>query len=319
MNPYLIINTLLLLISTCTLSILLVRKISIAKAVKTGFNKIVSTVNDAKVLRQYKQYTYNISRKMNIIDNIELNLIANSNIKMYIPFFNFYILIICCLLIFVFLYIPVYKVLYSITSTTIICFVFSLIPMFILELMGKRNSDIIRKNLSRFISILSRWCEVKEDIFFAFEKSVDSGIGEPLKSNIKELVIQIKHGVDPIEALYILEMKIRNPQFKIFIINIKQNFKARGDILKLLSNLEDQFYALDEEYSRLKISTFIDRITIYIAMFCVLFIGYYILKNNQSVHDFYLGTINGKILMSLFCLMFAAGVYITTKITKFEY
>ena len=160
---------------------------------------------------------------------------------------------------------------------------------------------------------------MREDIFYAFEKAVESGITDPLKNYIYEMVIQVKSGVDPLEALDILQLKVGNSQFKDFIYNIKQNVKYRGDIRSLLASLEEQFYKIEEEFNRRKISTFTDRVAVYSIMVGVLGLGYYFIKSNARVEAFYLGTIEGKGLLTLFCMLYFAGILLTFKITDFEY
>ncbi len=64
--------------------------------------------------------------------------------------------------------------------------------------------------------------------------------------------------------------------------------------------MEDQFYRMEEEYNRRRISTLRDRITIYILMFAVLFICYGFLKINPDVEAFYLETFKGRLLITLF-------------------
>ena len=148
---------------------------------------------------------------------------------------------------------------------------------------------------------------MKEDIFYAFEKCIDSGIGEPLNTFIRDMVIQVNRGISPMDALSILQMKVDNYQFRDFIINIKQNVKHRGDIKKLLDNLEVQFYKIEEEYNRRKISTYRDRLTIYFIMFLVLLTGYLFLKINPEVESFYLGNFSREAAYYNFCILYVLG------------
>jgi len=256
---------------------------------------------------------------MSFAEKIELYLIDKSNIRHYIPFMNFYLLIFISVLIFTLSFGSVYRILFFVPSTAVVCLLFSLIPIFILDLMGRYNSEKIRRKLAEFVSVLNRWCAVKEDIFFAFEKSIDSGIGEPLRTFIRDMVIQVNRGIGPLEALDILQMKVDNVQFRDFIINIKQSIRHRGDIRKLLTNLENQFYKIEEEYNRRRISTYKDRLLIYFVMFAVLFIGYYFLKFNPKVEQFYLGTFQGKSLLTLFCILYVSGFYMSFRITRFRH
>ncbi len=166
------------------------------------------------------------------------------------------------------------------------------VPFYILVLYGHKHAERIRIKLAGFISVLNRWCLVKEDIFYAFEKSVDSGIGEPLATYISETVIQVNRGVDPSTALNMLQNKVDNTQFKDFIQNIKQNVRHRGNIVMLLNNLEMQFYKVEEEYNRRKISGYKDKILIYFIMVSVGITGFVFLKINTGEY-FYTATSTG--------------------------
>lgn len=315
----LVVNSVLIAVFTVILSWLISTKLNLKRLIYEHINRISDEYNEKRLEREVKKYTRTISIKMSLVEKIELSLIDRSNIRRYIPFMNFYALMIVCVIIFIATFEPVYRTLYFLPSTAVICFLFSLLPVFVLDLMGKYNSEKIRSKLAEFISILNRWCSVKEDIFFAFEKSVESGVGEPLRTFIRDMVIQVNRGIDPLEALDILQMKVDNAQFKDFIVNIKKNIAHRGDIIKILSNLEEQFYKIEEEYTRRKISTYRDRLLIYLVMVGVLFLGYYFLKFNPRVELFYLGTLQGKTLLALFSLLYAGGLYLTFRITKFKY
>lgn len=255
---------------------------------------------------------------MNLLERIELLYIEKSNIKHYLPFMNVYILMLSILLIFITVYRPVYSLLEFFPSSAVISGILSISPLFALELLSKYNAETIRRKLSEYISVLSRWCAVKEDIIYAFEKSLVSNIGEPLKTFIRDMVIQVNRGMDPCEALDILQMKVDDPQFRDFIINIKLSIRHRGDIIKLLSNLENQFYKIDEEYNRRRISTYKDRMLIYFIMFAVLGVAYFFIRMSPQVGSFYLDSVLGKLLLMVFSGMYAFGFYLTAGITKFR-
>jgi hypothetical protein len=94
--------------------------------------------------------------------------------------------------------------------------------------------------------------------------------------------------------------------------------KNRGDIVKLLTNLENQFYRIDEEYNRRSISTYKDRMLLYFTMFGVLGAAYFFISSTPQISDFYLNSINGKLLLTVFSCMYAFGFYLTTGIMKFK-
>jgi len=313
-----VINSMSLAFLTGFLSLQIAGNIKFKKAIKENINKLNKNYNEKRLLRELRKYTGLSVARVSVVEKIELYLIDKSNIKNYIPFVNFYILLLCCTLIFIISFRSVYKITLFIPSTVILCCLASLTPVFILDIMGRYNSEKIRKKLAGFISVLNRWCAVKEDIFHAFEKSIESGVSEPLKTYIRDMIVQVNRGVEPMEALSILQMKVDNPQFRDFIINIKQNVKHRGDIRNLLENMEEQFYKIEEEFNRRKISTYKDRIVIYCIMVLVLIIGYAFLKLNPEVEQFYLATYQGKTLLTVFCMLYALGFYLTLGITKFD-
>jgi Flp pilus assembly protein TadB len=315
----LIVNSVLLAAFTILLAYTLASRISIKKALSLGLDRLNGDYRNRRLQREARKYTRTISVKLSLVERLELTLIDKSNIRQYIPFMNFYVLLLVSVLVFILTFPPVYRILYFVPSTAVICGMFSLVPAFLLDLLGRYNSEKIRRKLAEFISVLNRWCTVKEDIFYAFERSTESGIGEPLRTFIRDMCIQVRCGINPLEALDLLQMKVDNAQFKDFVINIKQNIKFRGDITKLLTNMEAQFYKLEEEYDRRKISTYKDRLLIFVLMFLVLIIGYFFLKFNPRVEQYYLATTEGKLLLAFFTLLFAGGVYFSFGITRFKH
>ncbi len=253
-----------------------------------------------------------------LFERIGLLYIEKSNIRHYIPFMNIYILMLVVLLIFISVYRYVSAILRFAPSAAVISCILAMTPLFLLELLARYNAETIRKRLSEYISVLNRCCSVKENIMYAFEKSLESNIGEPLQTFIRDMVIQVNRGMDPCEALDMLQMKVDDAQFSDFIVNIKLSIRHRGDIKKLLTNLENQFYKIDEEYNRRKISTYRDRVVIYAIMFAVLPLSYFFINMSPKVSGFYLETVNGKLLLMVFSIMYALGFYLAAGITRFR-
>ena len=315
----LIVNSVLLAAATMLLAWLAADGAVFSKARSVARERLGMAWRERNLRNEIRRHTGITAKKLNLRERIELHLIDRSNIRHFMPFMDFNALVFLCFALFLGAFVPVYRLLAFIPSAVVVCFLFSLTPIFALDVMGKYNSEKIRRGLAEFISVLNRWCSVKEDIFYAFGKSVDSGIGMPLKAFIRDMVIQVDRGIKPPEALDILQMKVDNAQFKDFIVNIKQNVKHRGDIRKLLGNLEEQFYKIEEEYNRRKISTYRDRLMVYAAMFGVLAVGYCFLRVNPRVEEFYLQTLQGKSLLSFFCILYACGACMTFKIAEFRH
>ena len=275
--------------------------------------------NERRLRRDVRKYSKSISIKMSFVDKVELLLIDKSNVRQYIPFMSFYVLVVVTAVIFTIALYVTYNFLKYLPSAIIMSTIVAIVPVIILDRMCKVNADATRKKLAFFISVLLKWATVKEDIFYAFEKSIDSGIGEPLRSYVQAMIIQVRKGMDPLTAFDILKMKVDNDQFRDFMANIKQNFRARGDTVKLLNIMEEQFYKLEEEHNARNITTYQDRITLLIIMIAVVVLMYLALKYSVSLRMYYLGTEAGKILLTVFACMYFIGFYFYTRINKFDH
>lgn len=313
----LLINSILLVCANVVLAVAIARKAE----VKDIFWRLLKSIGQKcgnKNLPRVRGENADTAKGMNLPERLEFYYIEKSNIRHYIPFMNIYILITLIVVIFLAVFIPVNRILGFLPSSLLISAMISIVPLFGLDLLSRYNSETVRKRMSEYISVLNRWCSVKEDIMFAFERSLDSNVGEPLETFIRDMVIQVNRGMDYSEALDMLQMKVDNPQFRDFIVNVKLSLQHRGDIIKLLTNLENQFYRIDEEYNRRKISTYKDRLIIYFVMFAVLVVAYLFMNFTPQVGDFYLHTLEGKLLLTVFSGMYALGFYLTAGITKFK-
>lgn len=316
---FLMLNSILLAGASIFLAVLAIRAGSVRERMNTVLERLDDEYSSRRLSREIKKYTRPVTFRMSLIERLELFFIDRSNIRHYLPFMNIYLLFLLTALIFVLMMKPMLEMLGFLPSAAVFCALFSIIPFFLLDLLVRFNSEYIRRRLAEFISVLNRWCSVREDIFYAFEKSIDSGIEEPLKTFVRDMVIQVKRGIEPTEALEILQMKVDNAQFRDFVVNVRQNIRHRGDIIKLLTNLEGQFYKIEEEYNRRRISTYKDRMLIFCVMFAVLFIAYFFIRSNPAIEYFYLVTVNGKLLLTLFSLLYAGGFYLSFGITRFKH
>jgi Flp pilus assembly protein TadB len=286
---------------------------------KTTLHFISDAYIAKKSLNQLRKHNRSELAKVSLMDRLELRYIERSNINRYLTFMNIYTLLLFSVCLFVISFSYIYKLINFVPTGLIISVLLSLLPFFALDILARYNSETIRKRLAEFVSILNRWCKVKEDIFYAFEKSIDSGIDEPLRTYIRDMLVQVNRGIDPSEALDLLQMKVDNSQFRDLILNLNQNVKHRGDINILLSNMEEQFYRMEEEYNRRKISTYKDRLIILFVMISVLVIAALFIESNATVKDFYLYDTQGKALLALFALLYAFGFYLSLGIGRFKY
>lgn len=244
--------------------------------------------------------------KPTMVDMLEIKLIDKPNLRKFLPFMDIKLLILFSLLVFCLSFYALSGVFVYPPTTAVMALLVAGVPMMILDLIGRYNTSKIRRRLCDFVSCIGRWLAVKEDLIFAFEKSAPM-MEEPLRSYLKEMVIQIKMGVSPENALDFLALKVDSPHFRDFVVNVKGNLKCRGDIRRLISVLERQFYELEKEYIRRNISSSGDRALLYVIAAISLILCLYMLILVPEARRFYTETGGGRIIMMLFGLLFGGG------------
>lgn len=257
--------------------------------------------------------------KESLLSELESNLIYKSGIFRKFKFISIELVIVVSIVSFIFIdYLMILSFGFKMYSFIpgLLGFI---LPFMILDMIRKYNSQKSRVLLVNFISSIYRWSSVKEDIVFCFEKTLQMGIGKPIDSYIHEFLIQVNGGMSTIKALDIFSEKVDNDFFRTFIINIKHSVKCKGDLLKLLGNLEQEAYKIEEEFDRRKISLFKDKLMIYGIMFIVIFVFYFQLKTNTRVANFYLSSLVGSVLLTFYSLLFIVGLIMSLDLNKVEY
>jgi Flp pilus assembly protein TadB len=102
--------------------------------------------------------------------------------------------------------------------------------------------------------LLARWCQVREDLLFAFEKSLATGLEEPMRSCVDNLLVRVRGGMTVDQALDLMQKNIQHDHFKDLITAIRFNFRHRGNLPALLEQLEIQLHRVEEEYDRRRLS-----------------------------------------------------------------
>ena len=253
--------------------------------------------------------------KPNFVDLLEIKLIDKPNIRRVIPFMNLKLLLLLECLVAGVSFQMLSGIFVFPPTTAVMSILVAGVPIMILDVIGRFHSTKIRRRLCDFVSCIGRWLAVKEDLIFAFEKTAPM-MEEPLSSYLKELVVQIKMGVPPENSLDYLALKIDSPHFRDFVVNVKGNLKCKGDIRRLISILERQFYELEKEYVRRNISSSGDRILLYVIAAFSLVLCLYMLLMVPAARQFYTESTFGKIIMMAFGLLFGGGTIMFSMFSK---
>ena len=121
-----------------------------------------------------------------------------------------------------------------------------------LKSSGKKK---MRKQVIILTSALSRWCQVKADLMFAFEQSLNADLTENLKQSIRDMLSRVRGGMPLEKALNRLSDFSDQEQFLDLISAVKVNARHRGDLPALMEMLELQFFRLEEAYQQRRISS----------------------------------------------------------------
>jgi len=290
----------------------------VKSVVDRGINNLIQQYRKQHLTDAVRKFTRTIQIKLTAIERLEIRYIDKPNIRHWFPFLNIYIIMFSSILICVFSILAAYKYTFNIIASICIGFIIASFLYIGLDTITKVNGEKVRKIMASWISSLNRWADIKTDIVYIFEKSLES-LPEPLRSYVSDCVIQLNNGLGEYEALDILSMKVDSDQFKDFILNLKQNRRHGGDLKVLLENIEEEFTQLEEEYVRCKISNASGRISTYMMMLFVIAVGYYLIQTNLTARQFYMHSEVGKVIISAFMIVYFMAFVYSTKISNFNY
>ncbi|MFO7636804.1 MAG: type II secretion system F family protein [Clostridia bacterium] len=178
------------------------------------------------------------------------------------------------------------------------------IPYVILDIRSNYRAEREQKQIVSLLMLLSRWSCVKNDLMFCLQKAAEAGLKKPLGETVGNAVARIRGGMETEEAMGLMENESLGEDFRYVVKNIRIAALKGGDISHLFQNLEEQFFRISEETYKRKISTFRDRVFVYVVILLVLWVGFVLVAQNPSASQFYLGTPIGKNLAGAFGMVF---------------
>ncbi|HAL74594.1 MAG TPA: hypothetical protein DCM45_05815, partial [Clostridiales bacterium] len=147
------------------------------------------------------------------------------------------------------------------------------------------------------VCLLSRWCQVREDLMFAFEKSLETGLDDPMQQAIRELLTRVRGGMPPDRALDLIQKQIRHENFTDLITAIRFNFRHRGNLTDLLEQLEIQLHRIEEEHDRRRLSNARDVTLTMLILLAVPILFIFRLAGSATVRELFFTDNLGQIAM----------------------
>jgi Flp pilus assembly protein TadB len=154
---------------------------------------------------------------------------------------------------------------------------------------------------------------------FAFEKSSETGLENPLQQAIRELLTRVRGGMPPDRALDLIQKQIRHENFSDLITAIRFNFRHRGRLTDLLEQLEIQLHRIEEEHDRRKLSNARDVTLTMIILLAVPVLFIFRLASSESIRELFfsadLGQVALVMALAAYLIAIAAFLLIKRKIT----
>lgn len=190
------------------------------------------------------------------------------------------------------------------------CALAGLVPYLALDTAAGIQGERTRRRLLELVGLLNRWCAVREDLLFGFERSLSTGLGEPMRRHVGDLVTRIRGGMGIERALELFGDASDHPQFRDFVASVRFNLRHRGDLAKFLEGTESQLGRIEEEYNRRRISTARDRTLVFAVLLSVPPLAFVLLSGEGTAHALFLGTDLGGIAVRIGVGAYLAGAYL---------
>lgn len=191
-------------------------------------------------------------------------------------------------------------------------------PYLMLGSWCEKRNKALSSEMVTFISLMSRWSVIRDDVYYCIEKSTEKAQA-PLKTYMETFLIQVKYSGMTEQAFQELLYYSDNALYRNFIINMRQASYSKGDLCQLLERLEEEAYHIEGEHSRLMSETYFDRLIIGLTAVVAVLMSVFMLVFNPLMRDFYFNHLGGQILLTLYICLFLLALYVTGKITDFNY
>lgn len=151
---------------------------------------------------------------------------------------------------------------------------------------------------------------------FAFEKTIETGLEDPMRQAIRELLTRVRGGMPPDRALDLIQKQIRHENFTDLITAIRFNFRHRGHLTELLEQLEIQLHRIEEEHDRRRLSNARDVMLTMLILMAVPILFIFRLASSPAVCQLFLTTNLGQIalIMSLTVYVIAIAAFLLIRL-----
>lgn len=188
----------------------------------------------------------------------------------------------------------------------------SIIPSFCLyganDLFNGFKADKEAGQITYFLMTMAKWSAVRNDMVFCLRKTVEAGMEKPIGTLTEKTLGRIQGGMDIGKAFSLLERESHSEDLRYLSRSIGFASEKGGNLQNLFTGMEKQYFRIDEEIFRRKISTVRDRSAVYITVLSVIVTAFWFLLKNPTAGEFYLETALGNYIMIAFSVVFAGAL-----------
>ncbi|MDX1359619.1 MAG: hypothetical protein R3232_12365, partial [Clostridia bacterium] len=141
------------------------------------------------------------------------------------------------------------------------------------DLVERIREDRETRQITYFLMTMSKWSGVKNDLVYCLRKTDETQLKNPLGKLVKNTLGRIYGGMEPAIALTLLEQESYGPDMRYLVRNIRFSAEKGGDLSRLFRGMEEQFFKIDEEFFKRRISTLRDRFAVYGTLTMVMAAG----------------------------------------------
>ena len=280
--------------------------------VKTSNTNLPEALEDKEIIH------IKMNKKRFNIENKVESLILKSNIRKYVLWINSRIVMALSVVLGITAFIVSYKFLGNSITSLVFLIAFGFIPSYILNVMVGYNSSKVERSFLYFLSVLSNFAQLRDDVFYAFEKSVDY-VDEPLNGYSRTVVEEVKRGLPIEDALENFKEKIDSKKFKMFLRNAQLCVKFGGSFLKLSTNNLELVKQLQIEKARRKNETSLGRVLIVVMMGINIGLAVYMFNMYPNTLEMIKTDFYGQMVILVNTIDLFIAFYMSLKLQKLDY
>lgn len=193
------------------------------------------------------------------------------------------------------------------------------LPFIILEIGLAHIEKAIDGELLGFLQSLNASLHQTEDLIKALKYSEKTVQNKYLKELLSNFNGSIYSGLDEKVAFQHFHRFAGHDYLKYIVLNLEQVYFRRGNLVKLVSGLEQEYTAIQVEMNKRKIELRQDRALTIGSMLLVLLTAYMVVKANDYIMTYYLLTSTGKSLLCLLGIAYALGIFIVIRAAHIRY